>query len=575
MALPPLLWMWLLVAGTQGVRDGDMRLANGDAPNEGRVEIFYGGRWGTVCDNLWDLVDAGVVCRALGFENATEALGRAAFGPGTGPVMLDEVQCSGTEPSLANCSSLGWLQSRCGHSQDAGVVCSNETGSTHTLDLSAALPAALAQIFDSQRGCDLSVAVKAEGAEPLSLCAHSLILTSNPEAQALWTEPGSSVTMEVDAECLPVVTDFIRYFYSRRIAVALPTVKCFHQLASTFGARQLQAYCAGLFAFLLPQDLSFQTTLDLHAYALATRDPALEELCVQFLAWNFEALTEAEAWPRVPAALLRALLSRSELAVPSELALLTALDAWSREKGAAPGDVEGLVREVRFPMIPPEDLFQLQSSLSLYRSHRALFQEQTLQALEFHTVPLPLLAQLRGLNLSQDAYQPRLYTSPTWSWAVDKSSRASRPYDSYPYSYGYERYGRYGSTSTGSFRTPPHPSFLFRTSRVSWTLTYLPTVQTCWNYGFSCSSDEVPVLGLSQSGSSDRSIGYENRALMLCGGRFVADVTSFEGRKAPIPSALGANSSRRASSFPCPAGSFSSFRGVIRPFYLTNSSGVD
>lgn len=59
-----------------------MRLANGDAPNEGRVEIFYRGQWGTVCDNLWDLVDASVVCRALGFENATEALGRAAFGPG-------------------------------------------------------------------------------------------------------------------------------------------------------------------------------------------------------------------------------------------------------------------------------------------------------------------------------------------------------------------------------------------------------------------------------------------------------------------------------------------------------------
>nr|KAF6295963.1 galectin 3 binding protein [Myotis myotis] len=35
MALPRLLWVWLLVAGTQGVRDGDMRLANGDAPNEG------------------------------------------------------------------------------------------------------------------------------------------------------------------------------------------------------------------------------------------------------------------------------------------------------------------------------------------------------------------------------------------------------------------------------------------------------------------------------------------------------------------------------------------------------------
>ncbi|XP_036196865.1 galectin-3-binding protein isoform X2 [Myotis myotis] len=584
MALPRLLWVWLLVAGTQGVRDGDMRLANGDAPNEGRVEIFYGGQWGTVCDNLWDLVDASVVCRALGFENATEALGRAAFGPGTGPIMLDEVQCSGTESSLANCSSLGWLRSKCRHNQDAGVICSNETGGAHTLDLSGALPAALAQIFDSQRGCDLTVAVKADGAEPLSLCAHSLILTSNPEAQALWSEPGSTVTMEVDAECLPVATDFIRYFYSRRIDVSLPNVKCLHKLASVFGAQQLQAYCAGLFAFLLPEDLSFQTALDLHAYALAMQDPTLEELCVQFLAWNFEALTGAEAWPRVPTALLRALLSRSELAVPSELALLTALDAWSREKGAAPGDVEGLVREVRFPMIPPEDLFQLQSNLSLYRSHRALFQEQTLQALEFHTVPLPLLAQLRGLNLSQDAYQPRLYTSPTWSWAVARSSRESsrRSYDSYPYRYGsypnqYDSYGRYGPTSapTGYFKTPQHPSFLFRTSRVSWTLAYLPTVQSCWNYGFSCSSDEMPVLGLSKSGSSDPTIGYENKALMLCGGRFVADVTAFEGGKAEIPSALNANSSRRASFFPCPAGSFSSFRGVIRPFYLTNSSGVD
>uniref|UniRef100_A0A2K6FN03 SRCR domain-containing protein n=1 Tax=Propithecus coquereli TaxID=379532 RepID=A0A2K6FN03_PROCO len=127
MALPRLFWMWLLVAGTQGVNDGDMRLADGGAANQGRVEIFYRGQWGTVCDNLWDLTDASVVCRALGFENATEALGRAAFGQGTGPVMLDEVECTGTEPSLADCKSLGWLKSNCRHERDAGVVCTNGT----------------------------------------------------------------------------------------------------------------------------------------------------------------------------------------------------------------------------------------------------------------------------------------------------------------------------------------------------------------------------------------------------------------------------------------------------------------
>lgn len=69
-----------------------MRLAGGDTANEGRVEIFYGGQWGTVCDNLWNLADASVVCRALGFVNATEALGRATFGPGGAAILSPKLR---------------------------------------------------------------------------------------------------------------------------------------------------------------------------------------------------------------------------------------------------------------------------------------------------------------------------------------------------------------------------------------------------------------------------------------------------------------------------------------------------
>ncbi|XP_008046502.1 galectin-3-binding protein [Carlito syrichta] len=580
MALPWLFWMWLLVTGTQGMNDGDMRLADGGASYQGRVEIFYRGQWGTVCDNLWDLTDASVVCRALGFENATEALGRAAFGQGSGPIMLDEVQCTGAEPSLANCTSLGWLKSNCRHEKDAGVVCANETRSSHTLDLSGELSAALGQIFDSQQGCDLSIKVRAQEEDVLGLCGHTLILTTNPEAQALWKKPGSSITMNVDAECVPMVRDFLRYFYSRRIDISLSSVKCFHKLASAYEAKQLQRYCASLFAILLPQDASFQTSLDLYAYALATGDSLLEELCVRFLAWNFEALTQAEAWPSVPTSLLQQLLGRSELAVPSELALLKAVDTWSWEEWASHEETAGLVEKVRFPMMRPEELFELQFNLSLYQSHEALFQKKILQALEFHTVPFQLLAQYRGLNLTEDTYKPRIYTSPTWSASVTAGSRsvpqlvyqprqrASLVKSAYsPSSYKYNPYQ--------SFQTPPHPSFLFQAKSVSWSLVYLPTVQSCWNYGFSCSSDELPILGLTKSDYSDPTITYENKALMLCGERFVADVTNFEGPKAAIPSALDTNGSRSASFFPCPAGSFSGFRAVIRPFYLTNSTGDD
>ncbi|XP_077829222.1 galectin-3-binding protein isoform X1 [Macaca mulatta] len=638
MAPPRLFWVWLLVAGTQGMNDGDMRLADGGATNQGRVEIFYRGQWGTVCDNLWDLTDASVVCRALGFENATQALGRAAFGQGraccprppkprptaqpaprrtrtagarnkglslavgllgavitppalpsavstgSGPIMLDEVQCMGTEASLADCKSLGWLKSNCRHERDAGVVCTNETRSTHTLDLSRELSEVLGQIFDSQQGCDLSISVSVQGEDALGFCGHTIILTANLEAQALWKEPGSNVTMSVDAECVPMVRDFLRYFYSRRIDIALSSVKCFHKLASAYGAKQLQGYCASLFAILLPQDPSFQTPLDLYAYALATGDTLLEKLCLQFLAWNFEALTQAEAWPSVPTDVLQLLLPRSDLVVPSELAVLKAVDTWSWGERASHEEVEGLVEKVRFPMMLPEELFELQFNLTLYWSHKALFQRKTLQALEFHTVPFQLLARYKGLNLTEDAYKPRIYTSPTWSASVTDSSWSARKsqlvYQSrqgplVKYSNYFQAPSDYRYYPYQSFQTPQHPSFLFQDKRVSWSLVYLPTIQSCWNYGFSCSSDELPILGLTKSGGSDRSIAYENKALMLCEGLFVADATDFEGRKAAIPSALDTNSSKSTSFFPCPAGHFNSFRTVIRPFYLTNSSGVD
>ena len=89
----------------------------------GRVEVLYSGTWGTICSDSWDLQDANVVCHQLGYDGALRAVRNAAFGQGTGPIWLDDVQCVGNERSISHCSHFGWGAHNCRHYQDAGVVC--------------------------------------------------------------------------------------------------------------------------------------------------------------------------------------------------------------------------------------------------------------------------------------------------------------------------------------------------------------------------------------------------------------------------------------------------------------------
>lgn len=88
----------LLSLEPAGVKDGDMRLADGGSATRPR-EIYYSGQWGTVCENMWDLTDAQRRLPSPGLPGTPPRLWAVTpFGPGNPRVPQSRTRCQGTRP---------------------------------------------------------------------------------------------------------------------------------------------------------------------------------------------------------------------------------------------------------------------------------------------------------------------------------------------------------------------------------------------------------------------------------------------------------------------------------------------
>ena len=123
---PALSALVLLLHLTTGTADR-VRLVDGPSPQEGRLEVYHNGVWGTVCDDYFghNNLAANVVCFSLGFGRIGQAIGNR-YGAGSGQIWLDDVRCNGTETNIADCSHRGWGIDNCGHNEDVSVRCITE-----------------------------------------------------------------------------------------------------------------------------------------------------------------------------------------------------------------------------------------------------------------------------------------------------------------------------------------------------------------------------------------------------------------------------------------------------------------
>jgi deleted-in-malignant-brain-tumors protein 1 len=103
--------------------EGSIRLSGSTIQFAGRVEICIENTWTTLCDQTWDLIDAQVACRELGYSPYGAIPTHDCYTEGQLSFGITSLNCTGNETNLINCSHSNPSLYNCRSHNDAGLVC--------------------------------------------------------------------------------------------------------------------------------------------------------------------------------------------------------------------------------------------------------------------------------------------------------------------------------------------------------------------------------------------------------------------------------------------------------------------
>lgn len=241
--------------------------------------------------------------------------------------------------------------------------------------------------------------------------------------------------------------------YSGELHLHLDEATALHELATTYGVSFLQH---GLTEYMIQNLASASLSGHLvrwYEYANTEGDASLRASCLQFLLRNVTSVLRSSEWLSVSSELLMALLQRSDLVLHSELELFKALETWLMHNEPDRLTVENVLRAVRYPMIPPRELFRLQRESQVLLRYYESVRDLLYMAYQFHSASPPHLAKFFDVNCS--LFIPRNYLAPAWGtmWLINSPARDDR---------------------TATFHTQLGPSAHDSSKRVIWNAVFSP-----------------------------------------------------------------------------------------------------
>ncbi|XP_075026184.1 BTB/POZ domain-containing protein 17 isoform X1 [Calonectris borealis] len=323
-----------------------------------------------------------------------------------------------------------------------------------TINHSLTLLQRLQELLQNGNGSDSVLRVRTAASDEAKVFhTHQLLLSLQSEVFESLLHNQSVVTLHEPPETAALFEKFIRYLYCGGVSILLHQAIPMHQLASKYRVWGLQRGVADYMKTHLASESSQGHVVGWYHYAVRIGDAALQESCLQFLAWNLSAVLGSAEWGSVSVELLLLLLERSDLVLHSELELYTAVEGWLSRRQPEGPVAERVLRAIRYPMIAPSQLFRLQAQSAVLARHYSAVQDLLFQAFQFHAASPLHFAKYFDVNCSM--FLPRNYLAPSWGsqWVINNPARDDR---------------------STSFQTQLGPSSHDAGKRVTWNVLFSP-----------------------------------------------------------------------------------------------------